>query len=151
MNARHSFDELVAAGTRQDIARAAAVFADLPPIEPEAMIGDWDGGLIPTGHPGEAQLDRLGWRGKRFHDAERVDPIVSEEDGVRVANPVLGAARLRAVGHGGGVTAAMIYDDHPVIDYFRRVDDERVMGVMDRKGDAAPLYFYLRRRASTQG
>lgn len=41
----------------------------------------------------------------------------------------------------------MIYDKHPVIDHFKRIDASTVLGVMDRKGDAFALYFYLRRLA----
>src|SRR6056297_1907851 len=42
-------------------------------------------------------------------------------------------ARLRAVLDGGEPTAAMIYDQRPIIDVFRRVDDTTVMGRMDEK------------------
>ena len=39
----------------------------------------------------------------------------------------------------------MIYDQHPIFDHFRKVNDDLVVGAMDRKGDAFPLFFYLRR------
>ena len=42
-------------------------------------------------------------------------------------------------------TATMVYDKHPIFDHFRKVDEDLVLGVMDRKGEAAPLAFMLRR------
>lgn len=53
-------------------------------------------------------------------------------------------ARLRMVEHRGVLSVAMIYDDLPIIDVFRRVDDETVLGLMDRRG-TEPFFFILRR------
>lgn len=53
-------------------------------------------------------------------------------------------ARLRAVEHRGVVTAAMVYDHLPIIDAFRRVDADTLLGVMDLRG-AAPYLFVLTR------
>ena len=53
-------------------------------------------------------------------------------------------ARLRAVEHRGVVTAAMVYDHLPIIDFFRRVDDDTLLGVMDLRG-APPYYFVIAR------
>ena len=110
------------------------------------MIGEWDGGVFVTGHAGEQQLGALRWVGKTFRSRNDVDPIVARAgDGGRVASPVMGSASLRRVEYRGVVTATMIYDQHPVFDHFRMVDARTVLGVMDRKGDSMPLYFYLRR------
>lgn len=49
-------------------------------------------------------------------------------------------ARLRAVSHRGTVSAAMVYDHLPIIDHFRMVDDDNVMGLMDYRG--WPPYFF---------
>lgn len=125
---------------------AHALFDELPAVACEEMIGEWSGAVLATGHPGEAQLGALGWAGKTFRDEDDVDPIVClDAGGERSANPVLGAASLRAVEHRGVVTATMVYDQHPVFDHFRRVDASTVLGLMDRKGEAAPLFFTLRR------
>lgn len=51
-------------------------------------------------------------------------------------------ARIRSVEHRGVVTAAMVYDHLPIIDFFRRVDDDTLLGVMDLRG-SAPYYFVL--------
>jgi hypothetical protein len=54
------------------------------------------------------------------------------------------AARLRAVAHRGTVSAAMVYDRLPIIDHFRRLDDDALLGLMDLRG-APPYVFALRR------
>ena len=55
-------------------------------------------------------------------------------------------ARLRMVTYQGVSSAAMIYDQKPIIDHFRRIDDQRIMGLMDLKGDPTPFFFLLERR-----
>jgi hypothetical protein len=66
----------------------------------------------------------------------------------RAALPLLAtrrpAARLRMVRHRGVVTAGMVYDALPIIDVFRRVDDDTLLGVMDLRG-ADPYVFALHR------
>jgi hypothetical protein len=54
-------------------------------------------------------------------------------------------ARLRNVEHRGVVTAGMVYDDLPIIDFFRRVDDDTLLGVMDYRAHPAPYFFVLER------
>ena len=66
-----------------------------------------------------------------------------------LALPLLGTsspkARLRSVEWRGQVSAAMVYDNLPIIDHFRRVDDVRVLGVMDLRLTPAPFFFLLTR------
>jgi hypothetical protein len=129
-----------------DPAELFEFFDGLEPVELEAMFGDWDGGVLRTGHDGEAQLGSFGWVGKSFHDADRVDPIiVRNEAGERVANDFMGAATLRMIRYRAVVTATMVYDKHPIFDYFRRVSEDRVMGIMHPKSEAKCLFFWLRR------
>ena len=54
-------------------------------------------------------------------------------------------ARLRAVEHRGVTTAAMVYDALPIIDVFRRMSDDAVLGLMDLRGLDDPFFFVLRR------
>lgn len=54
-------------------------------------------------------------------------------------------ARLRDLEYRGKVGAAMIYDHLPIIDVFRKVDDDTLLGVMDRRGEDQPYFFVLRR------
>lgn len=75
--------------------------------------------------------------------------------GVRASKKALGylrfafqtqrpTARLRNVEYRGVVSAAMIYDQLPIIDHFRRVDEQTLLGVMDMRGLAEPYVFILR-------
>jgi hypothetical protein len=43
----------------------------------------------------------------------------------------------------GGITAAMIYDDKPIIDYFKYVNDTLLLGAMDAKSAPGTFFFYL--------
>lgn len=54
-------------------------------------------------------------------------------------------ARLREVRYRGVVSAALVYDDLPVIDAFRADDDGSVLGAIDARGMAQPYLFRLRR------
>jgi hypothetical protein len=54
-------------------------------------------------------------------------------------------ARLRAVQHRGVTTAATVYDTLPIIDVFRRVGPDVVIGAMDMRGLPAPFFFLLER------
>lgn len=135
--------------TSGDLSAAALLdwYDTLETVPIEFMLGDWAGGVFPTGHEGERQMALMRWAGKTFHHRDRVDPIISlAPDDSRVVNPILGAARLRMVEFRGRSTATMIYDKHPIFDHFCKISDDLAMGVMDRKGDDAPLFFYLRRR-----
>lgn len=52
-------------------------------------------------------------------------------------------ARLRAIEHRGVLTAAMVYDHLPIIDTFRRVDGNTVLGIMDLRNNPEPYFFIL--------
>jgi hypothetical protein len=121
-------------------------YDSLPPATIEFLLGDWDGGVFHVGHEGEAQMAAFRWAGKTFRGRDEVDPIIVRNDaGIREVSPIMGTASLRMVEHRGSSTVTMIYDKHPIFDHFHKVDDNCVMGVMDRKGDAFPLFFYLTR------
>ncbi len=54
-------------------------------------------------------------------------------------------ARLRKMEHRGVVSAAMIYDSKPIIDHFRRIDADRLLGLMDLRPTPQPFFFLLER------
>jgi hypothetical protein len=54
-------------------------------------------------------------------------------------------ARLRMLEYRGVVTAAMCYDQQPIHDVFRKVDENTVLGAMDMRGLDEPGVFFLRR------
>ena len=136
---------LASANTAAALALVLELFDRLPAVAEDALLGEWSGTVIPTGHPGEQQLGALRWAGKTFRSRNDVDPIVSHNDtGAREANPVLGTASIRMVEYRGVVTATMVYDRHPIFDHFHGVDGV-LLGIMDRKGEPAPLAFLLER------
>lgn len=129
-----------------DPAELDALFDQLPAVEENFMLGEWRGGCFNTGHPGEAMLGKINWRGKRFTSRTDVNPLLcADAQGNISVNGMLGTAQLREVVYRGVCTATMIYDSQPILDHFRKIDDNCVLGAMDRKGDAQPLYFYLQR------
>lgn len=54
-------------------------------------------------------------------------------------------ARVRMMEYRGKVSATMIYDDLPVLDAFRKIDDDLLLGAMDWRGEPRPFFFALRR------
>jgi hypothetical protein len=54
-------------------------------------------------------------------------------------------ARLRMLEHRGKLSAAMVYDDKSIIDSFRKVDENTLLGYMDSKELPEPFFFVLRR------
>jgi len=54
-------------------------------------------------------------------------------------------ARLRMTTYRGKLSATMIYDQLPINDVFRKIDQDAVFGVMDLKGMESPFFFILRR------
>lgn len=146
MNAEERLNDLITRTGRVAVEALHAFYDGLEAIDTPFMLGAWEGGVFNSGHPGEAQLVALGWVGKHFHGDDDVDPIVTlDAQGQRQASPVMGKASLRFVRYRGVCTATMVYDKHPIFDHFKRVDERSVLGVMDRKGEAFPLYFWLRR------
>lgn len=54
-------------------------------------------------------------------------------------------ARLRTTRYRGVDTATMMYDQLPINDVFRLLDDRTVLGAMDLRGIKAPYFFVLQR------
>lgn len=159
-------------------AQALAYFDGLDSVALEALIGDWQGEEVATGHPMDGMLAATRWFGKSFHSAEAVDPLVHTGQGGRrfCVNPALlpmklglrlpwriktvtllfpflrpfittrqPKARLRMVMYRGKLSAAMIYDAKPIIDVFRKIDDDTLLGLMDQRGAEEPYFFKLSR------
>ncbi|KAF6816941.1 cytoplasmic protein [Colletotrichum sojae] len=131
----------------------AAVYEQLKPVVPEFLVGQWEGGSFDTGHPTHQTLREFKWAGKDFRSVDDVDPVMFyDQDRKRTWLKEYGHARVREVKYRGVVTAAMVYDKYPIIDSFRLVDENTVMGAMDSKElrDAGTYYFYLKRRPESK-
>jgi hypothetical protein len=151
------------------------VFDALPPVSVAQILGRWRGRVLVSGHPWDDLLERFGWHGKAFDGPEDAHPLLcrSRDGGLFALNPsrvplwlmrrhpqllrgpvaatlfgLVGhaaATRLPVVEHRGVPSAAMIYDSLPIIDAFRGVDADTLLGAMDMRGMAEPLFFVLRR------
>lgn len=56
-------------------------------------------------------------------------------------------ARLREIKYRGKITAAMIYDELAIIDIFKKIDNDTIIGVMDIKGRYGTKgYFFIMNR-----
>jgi len=54
-------------------------------------------------------------------------------------------ARVRMMEYRGKLSATMIYDNLPINDIFRKVDDNTLLGLMDWKAMEHPFFFVLNR------
>jgi hypothetical protein len=150
---RDQFEALRTAETASP-ADLDALWADLAVTTVPAMLGSWRGGDFATGHPASALLTGLRWHGKRFDSPIDGHPLICVgDDGEPYSNTEAaggGRSSLWEVGFRGEVTATMVYDALPVLDHFKTVDDETVMGIMNGKlesvfGTADLYYFWLER------
>ncbi|MEV6303110.1 DUF4334 domain-containing protein [Actinoplanes sp. NPDC051861] len=127
------------------------LWAALPVVRPEEILGSWRGGEFDSGHRFEGTLEKIGWHGKRFDSLTSVAPLVCRAgDGSLYVNSEMagGGASLWMVEFRGEVTATMVYDGKPVLDHFKRVDEETLLGVMNGKGvrDSGRFYYFILNR-----
>jgi hypothetical protein len=152
---RERFDALVA-DPSPTTAALAELWADCPTVTVEEMLGAWHGGDFATGHPASALLTTIGWHGKRFDSPLDSHPLICRgEDGELYSNTKYasgGYSSLWSVEFRGESTATMVYDAMPVLDHFKRIDENTVLGIMNGKLEAAfgtseYYYFWLEREA----
>lgn len=55
---------------------ALAQFDELAGLPLKDLKGEWRGVTLPTGHPLDGLLERLGWYGKRFASEDKVHPLL---------------------------------------------------------------------------
>lgn len=57
------------------------------------------------------------------------------------------AIQVREIKYRGLVTAGMIYDILPIVDSFRYIDDNTILGAMENKNveNNRPVWFWMRR------
>ncbi|KAI8148482.1 hypothetical protein BJV82DRAFT_653576 [Fennellomyces sp. T-0311] len=138
-------------GEQFTISHVESIYNQLKAVESSQLIGEWKGGEIATGSSFGEQLKGIKWDGKKFISVNEVEPIIVLNDkGEREYLEEPGPARIRSVLFRGVVSSAMIYDNQPIIDHFRYIDNDTVVGYMDTKMQTDPsddLYFYLKRIA----
>ncbi|MFH8407010.1 GXWXG domain-containing protein [Streptomyces sp. NPDC018019] len=144
--------ETIASGGEYDTAKLADLFDRLEPVDTDFLIGTWQGGGFECSGENAELLAKMRWYGKRFADADHVEPLLCrDEDGAVYSYEELGLATLHEVVHRGKQSTAMVYDQLPVIDHFRRLTDDVLLGVMVKKGASADFYFHLTRVPAAPG
>jgi hypothetical protein len=53
--------------------------------------------------------------------------------------------QLREIKYRTGVTTALVYDSHPIVDFFKRIDDNTVLAAAENKNKGGTFFFYLTR------
>lgn len=125
-------------------------FDELDSIAIEEMTGEWRLEYLLTEGTGSIlevflrNFPILKLYGKRFINRNNVKAWIYSFFGLKFSVP-LATAVLRKIEFRGKVSASMIYNYLPMIDYFRKVNDDIVMGIMEIKGKVS-VYFYLTKR-----
>lgn len=134
--------DMIASGEAYPAETLLPLFEQLEPVDTEFMLGTWIGGKFDGG----AEPDPINWYGKRFNSTTDVKPLlVTDADGKVQVFDKLGAAQMREIKYNGVTSAALIYDTQPIIDYFRKVNDDVVIGLGDIKGKPTDFVFHLTR------
>ncbi|KAJ5719315.1 hypothetical protein N7493_007770 [Penicillium malachiteum] len=123
------------------------IFQELRPIKPENLMGEWDGFILPTGHPFETELEELNWLGNTFDSTDDIAPLIVPVKGERVPFEEWGSASLCEVKYQGAVSATMIYDERPIMVHYKMVRSNIVAGVIESKlfGKDKRVYIYLKK------
>ncbi|MFA5677179.1 MAG: DUF4334 domain-containing protein [Pseudomonas sp.] len=135
--------DMIASGQAYSAETLMPLFKQLQPVDTDFMVGTWKGGKFDGG----IEPDPINWYGKRFTSTTHVEPLlVTNAEGEIVTYDRLGAAQMRHVEFDGTVSAALIYDSQPIMDYFRKVNDDVVIGLGDIKGKPTDFFFHLTRK-----
>ncbi|QZY20293.1 GXWXG domain-containing protein [Streptomyces decoyicus] len=146
MNIEQEVLDVIVSGGQYDNAKLAELFDQLEPVDTDLLIGTWQGGGFEHTSENAALLTKMRWYGKRFVDAEHVEPLLCrDEDGTVFSYEEMGLATLHEVIYRGKQSTAMVYDQLPIIDHFRRLTDNVLLCVMDKKEAPADFFFHLTR------
>ncbi|GAB2684349.1 DUF4334 domain-containing protein [Saccharopolyspora gloriosae] len=129
------------------------IWAALDTVAAADVLGAWRGADFATGHRLGRQLIAARWHGKTFHSVLDAKPLICRDaDGELFSNVELGGgeATLWDVEFRGEVTATMVYDGRPVLDHFKQVDPNTLMGIMNGRPeqvlDDGRFYYFLLER-----
>ncbi|WP_030372110.1 DUF4334 domain-containing protein [Streptomyces rimosus] len=138
--------DTIASGGEYANAKLAELFDRLEPVDLGVLTGTWQGGGFERTSENAVLLAKMRWYGKRFIDADHVEPLLCrDESGAVYSYEEMGLATLHEVVYRGKQSTAMVYDQLPIIDHFRRLTDDVLLGVMAKKGAPADFYFHLTR------
>ena len=141
-NVQQQWLDMIASGQAYSADQLMPLFKQLEPVDTDFMVGTWKGGKFDGG----SEPDPINWYGKRFTSVHHVEPLlVTNSEGNVVTYDRLGAAQMRHIEFDGVVSAALVYDSQPIMDYFRKVNDNVVIGLGDIKGKPTDFFFHLTR------
>jgi hypothetical protein len=153
-DARSDFARLREQAAGVEPAALDAIWAALAPAAVDEVLGTWKGADFATGHRLHEGLISTRWYGKTFVSPTDAKPLMCyDENGELFSNTRLGngEASLWPVEFRGEVTATMVYDGMPVLDHFKWVDENTLMGIMNGKPqyvlDKGQFYYFLLERA----
>lgn len=134
--------KMIASGKAYPAETLLPLFEQLEPVDTDFMLGTWKGGKFDGG----TEPDPINWYGKRFNSTKDVEPLlVTDAEGRVQTFDKLGGAQMREIKYNGVTSAALIYDTQPIMDYFRKVNDNVVIGLGDIKGKPTDFVFHLTR------
>lgn len=135
--------EMMADGQAYTTEQIMPLYDQLDTVELDTMIGTWKGGKFDGGK----SPDPINWYGKRFNSENYVEPLLARKpDGTIYSFDKWGMAQMREVKFRGKISAALIYDIKPIMDHFRKLDDNTLIGLGETKGHLT-FFFYLTRDA----
>ncbi|KAH7058618.1 GXWXG protein-domain-containing protein [Macrophomina phaseolina] len=123
----------------------------LPPLSPEELLGEWSATGFNTGHPLYHWLKSINWVGTKFWSEGDVEPLVvatQTRDGCGTRKRWLtewGNGQILEVKYRGVVSAALFFDNHPIVTHFRKVSGTALFGIIVSKQyqDIGPFFFFL--------
>lgn len=127
------------------------IWAELATVSPMEILGSWRGTGLNTGHSANERLRVLRWYGKTFHSPYDTEPLVCrDEQGQLYSNTkASGSASLHLLPFRAEMTATLVYHSRPILDHFKRVSDDTLMGIMVGGNEPADgirhFYFVLQR------
>lgn len=140
MSAEADLLGIIASGQACPATTLLPLYDQLEPVSIEFMFGTWRGGKFDGGK----DPDPIQWYGKRFSPPDFAEPLLCRAaDGSIYSYDKLGMAQLREIRFRGKVSASLIYDQQPIMDYFRKVSDNVLLGLGDIKGKPTDFFFYL--------
>ncbi|MEV5877314.1 GMC family oxidoreductase N-terminal domain-containing protein [Streptomyces sp. NPDC052101] len=138
---------------RVEPAELDAVWEALASVRPEQILGTWRGTPLNTGHSAQRRLRDMRWYGKRFNSPDDVQPLICRDQQGRLYSNTEASGeegRLRMLPFRNDITAALLYDGRPVVDYFKAADPDTLMGIMtggDEPSDKGQAFYFILRRS----